>query len=111
MRDALVTVLEREGCAVVAASNGEEALDQLNRGLRPSLLLIDLMLPRVSGWDLLQHLREQSELREIPTLVVTGFPRENLRVTANVVLYKPIDHDRLINAVRDLIESSSFQSG
>jgi two-component system chemotaxis sensor kinase CheA len=67
MRDALVTVLEREGWAVVAASNGEEALDHLNRGLRSSLLLIDLMLPRVSGWDLLQHLREQSELREIPT--------------------------------------------
>lgn len=39
MRDAVVTVLEREGWAVVAASNGEEALDQLSRGPRPSLLL------------------------------------------------------------------------
>jgi CheY-like chemotaxis protein len=110
MLDAVVTVLERQGWAAVPARNGEEALEQLNQGLRPSLFLVDLMLPKVSGWALLQHVREQAHLREIPTLVITGFPRENLRVMADVVLHKPVDYDRLVNAVRDLTESGSLRT-
>ena len=102
--NAIVAVLERLGLAVVTANNGEEAIRQLDRGLRPDLILADLMLPKVSGWDLLQYLREQPELRQIPTVVMTGFPRENLRVAADVVLHKPVDYDRLINTVRNLIE-------
>jgi CheY-like chemotaxis protein len=74
MLDTVVTVLERQGWAAVTARNGEEALDQLKNGLRPSLLLIDLMLPKVSGWDLLQNVLEEPEWREIPTLVITGSP-------------------------------------
>jgi CheY-like chemotaxis protein len=102
--DAVVAVLERLGLAVVTADDGEDAIGQLEKGLRPQLMLVDLMLPKVSGWDLLQRVREDPELREIPTVVVTGFPRENLRVAADVVLYKPVDHDRLIKTVLDLIE-------
>ena len=105
--NAIVAVLERLGLAVVTANNGEEAIRQLDRGLRPHLILADLMLPKVSGWDLLQYLREQPELRQIPTVVMTGFPRENLRVAADVVLHKPVDYDRLINTVRNLIEPGS----
>lgn len=105
--NAVVAVLERLALSVVTANNGEEAIRQLDRGLRPQLILIDLMLPKVSGWDLLQYLREQPELRQIPTVVMTGFPRENLRVAADVVLYKPVDYDRLITTVRNLIEPDS----
>ena len=110
MLDALVALLEREGWCVVPASDGQEALDQLARGLRPKLAVIDLMLPKVSGWDLLQHFREQPEFSGIRTLVISGFPRQNLRVTADVVLHKPVDHDRLIAAVRSLIEPGSDRS-
>ena len=108
--NAVVAVLERLGLDVVTAGNGEEAIRQLDGGLRPQLMLIDLMLPKVSGWDLLQFLREQPELSQIPTVVITGFPRENLRVTADVVLHKPVDYDRLINTVRSLIEPGSRRS-
>ena len=105
--NAVVAVLERLGLAIVTAESGEEAIGQLDKGLRPQLMLIDLMLPKVSGWDLLQYLREEPELREIPTVVITGFPRENLRVVANVVLHKPVDYDRLVNTVLNLIEPGS----
>ena len=105
--NAVVAVLGRLGLTTVAAGNGEDAIRQLDKGLRPQLMLIDLMLPKVSGWDLLQYVREQPELRDTPTVVVTGFPRENLRVAADVVLYKPVDHDRLIKTVLDLIERGS----
>ena len=105
--NAVVAMLDCLGLAVVTANNGEEAKRQLDGGLRPQLVLVDLMLPKVSGWDLLQYLREQPELRQIPTIVMTAFPRANLRVAADVVLHKPIDCDRLINAVRSLIEPGS----
>lgn len=103
VRDAIVTVLERQGWATVTVADGAEAVAQLEQ-LQPRLVLIDLMMPRMSGWELLQHLRETREWGEIPTLVLTGFPRENLRVTADAVLHKPVDYDRLIKAVRRLIE-------
>jgi CheY-like chemotaxis protein len=105
--NALRAILEPLGLAIVTADNGEEAIKQLDRGLRPKLVLIDLMLPRVSGWDLLQYVRERPELRDIRTAVVTGFPRENLRVTADAVLHKPVNHDRLVSTVLKLIERDS----
>ena len=108
--NAVVAVLERLGLVVLTAGSGEEAIRQLDGGLRPQLMLIDLMLPKVSGWDLLQFLREHPELSQIPTVVITGFPRENLRVTADVVLHKPVDYDRLVNTVRNLIEPGSRSS-
>ena len=105
--NALRAVLERLGLTIVTADNGEDAIRQLDKGLRPKLVLVDLMLPRVSGWDVLQYVREKPELRDIRTAVVTGFPRENLRVTADAVLHKPVDHDRLVNTVLKLIERDS----
>jgi CheY-like chemotaxis protein len=107
---ALVKLLENKGLAVVTATNGEQAINQLSDGLRPRLILIDLMLPKVSGWDVLQHLREVPELSDIPRIVMTAFPRANLRVTADVVLHKPVDYDRLINAVLDLLRPGSRRS-
>jgi CheY-like chemotaxis protein len=103
----LRVVLEGLGLSIVTAESGEEAIRQLDKGLRPRLVLIDLMLPGVSGWDLLQYVRENPELRDIRTAVVTGFPRENLRVTADAVLHKPVDRDRLVNTVLKLIERDS----
>ena len=105
MLDAIITLLQGDCWTVVGARDGQEALDQLNMGLQPAVVVIDLMLPRVSGWDLLQHLRDTTELRGIPTLVISGFPRENLRVKADVILHKPVDPDRLLSAVRQLVES------
>ena len=104
---ALVTLLEGRGLSVVTATDGEQAIDQLSAGLRPRVMLIDLMLPKVSGWDLLQYLREEPELSDIPKIVMTAFPRANLRVTADVVLHKPVDYDRLVNAVLELVVAGS----
>jgi two-component system response regulator MprA len=102
--DAVVAMLDRLGLAVVTATNGEEAKRQLDGGLRPQVILVDLMLPKVSGWDLLQYVREQPELRQIPTVVMTAFPRVHLRVEADVVLHKPVNYERLIEAVGRLIK-------
>lgn len=109
-QNAVVAFLELKGLAVVTATAGAEAIRLLGAGLRPSVMLIDLMLPDVTGWDVLQHLREEPDLRDIPTVVITAFPRETLRVVADAVLHKPFDYDRLINTVLGLIEPGFCRS-
>ena len=59
IRETLRDVIEMEGFAVVTAADGREAMDRLRMGLRPSLIVLDLMMPRMSGWDLLTALRLQ----------------------------------------------------
>jgi CheY-like chemotaxis protein len=108
---ALVHLLEDKGLSVVTATNGEEAISQLSDGLRPRLVLIDLMLPKVFGWDVLQYLREVPELSDIPKIVMTAFPRASLRVNADVVLHKPVDYDRLIKTVLDLLGPARAAAG
>jgi CheY-like chemotaxis protein len=95
-QNAVVAVLERAGLTVVTAGNGEEAIRQLEGGLRPRLMLIDLMLPKVSGWDLLQYLREQPELGQIPTVVLDQFslgksPRGSRRRVAQAGRLRSLD--------------------
>jgi DNA-binding response OmpR family regulator len=61
------------------------------------------MLPRVSGFDLITHLRTDLELRMIPTVVITAMPKEDVRVIADVVFHKPLAFDALMMSVRSLL--------
>ena len=98
----LFTVLIEAGYSIVAASHGQQALDMLEQGLRPHLILIDLMLPRVSGFDVLNQIRTDRSLRTIPRIVITGQPEPGA-VVADAVFQKPFDHDELLRAIRTLI--------
>jgi len=104
-RASLYQLLTREGFSVLTADNGQQALDLLDRGIRPAVILIDLMLPKVSGFDLITYLRTDPELRVIPTVVITALPRDEVRVIADVVLHKPLEFEPLIATVRNLIRS------
>jgi CheY-like chemotaxis protein len=104
-RASLYQLLTREGFSVLTADNGQQALDLLDRGIRPALVLIDLMLPKVSGLDLITHLRTDPELRVIPTVVITALPKDEVRVIADVVLHKPLDFEPLLATVHHLIRS------
>ena len=73
--------------------------------IRPALVLIDLMLPKVSGIDLITHLRTDPELRVIPTVVITALPKDEVRVIADVALHKPLDFEPLLATVHHLIRS------
>jgi CheY-like chemotaxis protein len=76
---ALYTILTERGYSVLTADNGRQALDFLDRGIRPGLILIDLLMPEVSGHELLAHLNSSPELRDIPTIVITAVPKEQVR--------------------------------
>ena len=64
--------LEQDGYLVLRASNGREALDVLARGAVPSLILLDLLMPVMDGFELLAHLRSSSAHAAIPVVVVSA---------------------------------------
>lgn len=104
-QDLLRTILESEGFIVTAAGDGEKAIDIL-REIRPDVLVTDLMLPSVSGGDLIRHVRSTAELAHIPIVVISAYSdsyeSDALAVGANVVLKKPLDSDILVNAINEL---------
>ena len=105
----LFSVLVDEGFSIVAASHGQQAMDLLERGVRPHLILIDLMLPRISGFDLLNHIRTDRSLRTIPTIVMTE-SSERPPIVADVVFQKPFDHNDLLAAIHRLITTAGSKS-
>ena len=98
----LFSALVAEGFALVAATDGQQALDLLERGLRPHVILIDLGLPRVSGYDLLSYIRDDGALRTIPRVIITGSDKDDTGAVADAVFRKPIDHEKLIATIRRL---------
>jgi CheY-like chemotaxis protein len=100
----LFSMLVEEQYSIVAASHGQQALDLLEQGLRPHLILIDLMLPQVSGLDVLNHIRTDPELKAIPRIVITG-TSERRAIVADAVFAKPFDHQKLLQAIHRLVRS------
>ncbi len=76
VREALVALLEAQGYPVVGAANGREALDVLRvRGLRPGLILLDLMMPVMDGWQFRAAQLADAELATVPVVVFSAHPR------------------------------------
>jgi CheY-like chemotaxis protein len=99
IRDSVRDLLEAEGYAVCAAVDGEDALDQLSRMKPPNLILLDLRMPRVDGWQFLAR-RQTAEGQHVPIVLLSGmtFIRDAPGVAD--FLAKPIRPDKLIACVR-----------
>ncbi len=98
LRDAL----EMEGYSVATARTGREALKKLEQGLRPHLILLDLMMPDISGWTFRNLQMQDPELAAIPVVVVSGQGLSTSDVAELGVegyLPKPLDLDDLLNTV------------
>ena len=106
-QEGLYSLLLREGYSVLTADNGQQALDLLERGIRPRLIIMDLVLPKVTGSDLLRYMHGDPELRLTRVIVITAMNPEDVHVVADVVLYKPIDVPVLLSAVADLMPPSA----
>jgi two-component system response regulator RegX3 len=106
-RDALTVSLEREGFRVEVAADGQEALDQFE-ATQPSLVLLDVMLPRISGVDVCRELRSRSR---VPIIMVTARGSEidavvGLEVGADDYVSKPFRLRELIARVRAALRRS-----
>ena len=102
--DGLSDFLETEGFAVVPASNGFDALNQLRSGLRVNVIVLDVMMPMMDGWDFRAEQLADPSLRDIPVVVISasGFSRDTLQrqFYAYDVLPKPLDLDGFLQALK-----------
>ncbi len=99
-RGAMRMVLEWEGYRVVCASNGQEALDLLRRGERPSLILLDIAMPVLDGRQFRQEQEKDPALASIPVVVVSG-TAVAATVEAAAHVQKPFLPGELLEAIRE----------
>ena len=105
----LFIILTDAGYSVLTAENGAQAVDLLGHGLHPRLILLDLMLPRVSGWEVLKFLREDPGLREVPVVVLTARDAVDAHAVAvDAVLTKPIESATLLETIERVLGSASI---
>jgi CheY-like chemotaxis protein len=91
-------VIENEGMAVETARNGEEALALLGTGRLPAVVLLDLMMPVMNGWEFLTAVANDPVLRTLPVVVLTA--AEHAQVPGALeVLNKPMDLQALLRVV------------
>jgi CheY-like chemotaxis protein len=110
VRSALSELLEEEGFSVNGAPNGREALALLRGGnVHPAVILLDLMMPGMDGWDFRSEQMRDPELAAVPVVIVSasGFSRESIRTQFRPAAYveKPIERAALLAVIRELVRS------
>jgi CheY-like chemotaxis protein len=103
VREAVSELLENHGYAVIPASNGREALDELKiRSLKPAMILLDVMMPVMDGQTFCAEQQSDPELKDIPVVVFTAFGAalESMKdVDAMPRLDKPVRAEQLLDSV------------
>lgn len=102
-------LMQQAGYEVAVARNGEEALEQIEN-FRPDLILLDVMLPGVNGFDVLQRVRQQAGFHELPVIMLTAKGREvevtkGLALGANAYITKPFSTRNLLDEVRRQLDA------
>lgn len=102
--ESLTFVLEREGFTVAAALDGEDAMRQL-REAAPDVLILDLMLPRMNGFEVLKLVKSDPLLRSLPVIVLTAKGQMQDRRMAEEIgieafMTKPFSNSDIVAAVR-----------
>jgi DNA-binding response OmpR family regulator len=108
-------LMQREGHEVHLARDGQEALDLLRRE-RPQLLLLDVMMPRKTGFEVCQEVRQDEQLKDTLILMLTAKGRETdvvkgLALGANAYMTKPFSTRELADKVRALLAGGAGGSG
>lgn len=99
-RDALAMVLEAEGYAPAHARNGREAFERLAGGLRPSLIVLDDMMPEMDGESFRRTQKSRPDLASIPVVLFSASEREaQRRIGADAVIPKPADADEVLATI------------
>ena len=91
-----------EGYAVTIARNGVEAIAALARMPEPSVILLDLVMPRMNGWELLAWLEADRRLAEVPVIVFSASDDAQIGPTSRPVIRKPADPVLLLQLVREM---------
>ncbi len=103
-------ILETQGYKVGLANSGEQALEQVKKD-HPDLILLDVMMPQMNGYEVVERLRKDKSLSSIPVFLVTAdkYISNNKAIAAgaNGLIYKPIDIEQLLSTVAQTLESET----
>ena len=105
MRESMRDLLEDAGFEVVCAIEGQQALDRLREGASPDVILLDLMMGGMDGYQLLAELRRDPRHAGVPVLVLTAQGRSTIgaeQLGVAGLIRKPFDFDDLLAAIRRL---------
>ena len=112
VREAVKIILETQPYELIFASNGEECLEQVKKDT-PDLIILDLLMPKKDGFEVIKELREHPSYPRIPILVLTAVKKEAagrryeletaLRMDVDDYIEKPIQPDDLIDRVKRIL--------
>lgn len=108
IRDLIVFTLEFGGFQVIAATNGQEAVE-LARQHRPDLILLDVRMPKMTGYEACRILKSQEETRSIPVVFLSAKGQESeirqgMEAGADAYIIKPFAPDELIQQVKAILD-------
>jgi CheY-like chemotaxis protein len=107
LREAIGEVLLEGGYEVVAARDGREALEILAAAEpRPSLVLLDLMMPNMNGWEFCDHRSRDARMSDVPVIVMTASRTHAPPAGAAEILHKPLQIQSLLDVVARWIPAS-----
>jgi DNA-binding response OmpR family regulator len=105
VRESLAYLLMDQGYDVACAEDGQEALSYLHAGLKPGVILLDIMMPRMNGYEFRAAQKQEPEIAAIPVIVLSAAGSIALRVKgldAAVALEKPIAFEKLCKAIEQV---------
>ena len=101
LREMMAQLLVLEGFNARTVANGREALDYLREEKPPELILLDLMMPVMDGWEFRREQQRSPKLAEVPVIVLSALDQTRVGdIGAVAFLKKPLDFDRLLDLVR-----------
>jgi DNA-binding response OmpR family regulator len=108
IRDLLKLLLEDEGYDVVEAEDGEEAY-QVAKDEKPDVIILDIMMPKVDGYQAYHSIRSDADLKGIPILILTAksepiYNRISKGIGADAHITKPFDADEVLSKLKKFIE-------
>jgi CheY-like chemotaxis protein len=100
LREMLRDALERRGFHVATAANGQEALAMSPQIEHICLVLLDLFMPEMNGWDFFEAIKSRKEFKDVPVIITTSAPNR-APAGATRVMKKPLSLDRVVSAVQE----------
>jgi two-component system, chemotaxis family, chemotaxis protein CheY len=105
LREMMAQLLTLEGFRAAAVANGREALKYLGGTDAPQVILLDLMMPVMDGWEFRRHQQADPNLADVPVIVLSALDQARAAdLDAAAFLKKPLDFDRLLELVRHYCE-------